>query len=905
MVDVDEWDMRRSLYGVAANQVFFSLDRKRKSVRFVDAVSQAALPAWSLAESTAVRCVTSWGRLVVAVCEAGVADLFVRIYDVTSGREVSVSRLSDFDGVACVVNVLQVNPVWVLLAVGCEEGQCVLLRQALSSASMADSPVTRLMELDKFFSNTFLPLNTVAVAARHVAAGIGPDRAIASFAWLENQLLAVGYHSGPVLINRILGHGHVLTKHAVVNGESAPLWMVFPSALRLVVSRDDGMRLEMIQLAVKNELLEARAVASRQLPHELVWLGASLAGLVSYAVHDKQAGSIALVSEPHTDLPFDFGPPHTVLASGAPRSVAAIFISVSPDQSTLVRVAGEDGTVASAESFGAPIVLLREVLAAGRTALEPPLSRSLWKRGAEAGIVAAPFVANATDDEAAEVIMQLCVEKDCLGVLESTLRHGGMTARVAHLREWTKRYCKTALAQGEEVLKKRDDLMAMELTFALFGSLYRLQESLATHSQGSEQIRVECEASASVTLAHAQRLEVCLWLASSGLMTLNSEREFPVAAIDTASRARRKALSNEFLFADYLWHHMNTDSAVPDGSCLWPPASFSSVLDAMAASLVVAPVRHAVLLYALLDAAALGSAADAVERCASRLGQNLGFPPQLERRVRALWMIDHVFDTAKAANELAEVGFGDFGETMAMLAVKRLRIAGNVEASLRLLRSLPDAATAEAVDVSVASYLAGGAIQDALLLCRRIGDMSAFLIFLARCDCEEGQLSRLVRLPLSLAEENVLFSFTGALASETGREARDLLVLYLLLRGRTTEAVQLWTRVRSLVAAKREDDAKQVDAMIAKASESVPSCLTSSSPLLMASLFQPPVYSVAAVPPQLSSTTTTQQQLDNIPADGDLFFGSQFMETSPVFSRTAESAAGPTLSTPVRSIKKR
>ena len=48
----------------------------------------------------------------------------------------------------------------------------------------------------------------------------------------------------------------------------------------------------------------------------------------------------------------------------------------------------------------------------------------------------------------------------------------------------------------------------MELTLALFGSLYRLQESLAAHAQDSEAVRFECESLAAVTLAQAQRLEV-------------------------------------------------------------------------------------------------------------------------------------------------------------------------------------------------------------------------------------------------------------------------------------------------------------------------------------------------------------------------------------------------------------
>jgi hypothetical protein len=300
------------------------------------------------------------------------------------------------------------------------------------------------------------------------------------------------------------------------------------------------------------------------------------------------------------------------------------------------------------------------------------------------------------------------VEHGCLGPLEQAVRYSGASARAIHVREWSKVWAKrtmcllvcnlffkkryaSRLLERETLLYRndRENLAQLEFMFSLFGSLYRLQEVLASCA-ASESDRLESEVLAGRTLAHAQRLEVCIWMLTSGLRLMRNEMEYPFKVIESTSAARRRALGNDFLLIDHLWHHMNSGSAsVPDGTFIWPPASFDVVLDAIAASLVIAPVRHSVLLYTLLDAAALGSASDLVEQCAKRLALHLGFSDVLERRVRAMWQVDRNVDTLKAAHELAEVGFGEFEEALGMLTVKKLRLANNPQASLIVLRFSP------------------------------------------------------------------------------------------------------------------------------------------------------------------------------------------------------------------------
>ncbi len=177
------------------------------------------------------------------------------------------------------------------------------------------------------------------------------------------------------------------------------------------------------------------------------------------------------------------------------------------------------------------------------------------------------------------------------------------------------------------------------------------------------------------------------------------------------------------------------------------------------------------------------------------------------------------------------------------------------------------------------------------MLCRSFSDdVSGFLVLLTRCDREKGSLAKLVRLPLLVNEENALFSFLGALAAD-GRECRDLLVVYLLLRGRNTEANSLWSRIRPLV--RNPEQVKEMDAFIARAAVSIPNCLSSaSSPLLMASLYSPPVFSVAAQrgapePPRPPSSFDFPEKMD---IDGG---GLSSFHSSTV------------LSTPVKSIRKK
>ena len=126
-----------------------------------------------------------------------------------------------------------------------------------------------------------------------------------------------------------------------------------------------------------------------------------------------EAGREAAPERPTSALQHSL-PGHIVLPLS--RTVEAVSVALDGETPSLIALDNEIDTVSTAldlrlnairfdraenlageESY---VVLLREVLAAGRSALEPPLSRSVWKRGVEAGLIATPFVADASDDEA-------------------------------------------------------------------------------------------------------------------------------------------------------------------------------------------------------------------------------------------------------------------------------------------------------------------------------------------------------------------------------------------------------------------------------------------------------------------------------------------------------------------------
>jgi hypothetical protein len=254
---------------VSNGNVFFSLGIDGKSVNFRETSSGVVLPLWMLQHE--VLCLASSGHHVVAVAVAESQShdpeqdsLVVRVFDANLGKETSVSCLLAFEGEPCTVSVLHVHGSVMLIALGCVEGQCLLVKQSVHNLLNISSS-TRLVALDEFFGNEHLPVDAVAVAVRHVAAGVGERMRISSFAYLPNQYLAVGYEAGAVLVHRVFAQGHVLTKHTMIETDvSVPTIMVFASSSRLVVARDDNSRLELIHLSMSNSLVVARVCLKKK-----------------------------------------------------------------------------------------------------------------------------------------------------------------------------------------------------------------------------------------------------------------------------------------------------------------------------------------------------------------------------------------------------------------------------------------------------------------------------------------------------------------------------------------------------------------------------------------------------------------------------------------------------------------
>ena len=887
--------------GLVEGVLFGIRDFSRLALFHVD--EGRSLPDYEFCEAEEVDAAvaTAFGRFVV-IAHADEDSRWIRIFDVELQEEVAVSVTSG-NGIESLipikVSVLQASPgplVWLLLAVGCEHGECFLFRHGLSH-TLSDTTDARRADPGAFFTNAFLPQNCIAVVSRHIAAGV--DAPICSFAFLAHEYMAVGYASGDIVIHRITGKtGHFMTKHTAVSGQEAPVHMAFPSRSRLVVGREHW--LQMVQLSVQNELLEARNATRRPLEGRLIWLGVRK-GLVSYAV---MGDGVMLRREPHVDIPFDFGAPQRLL-SGPQESFLAFSLAEAGDDCVEATLAA-GGKVFRAQGYGAGAQAIRDALTAGRDALEPPRSHAVLSRALEAGWVtdtAAVAGRQRSDDECAELVMQLCLEHGCLGVLQDALQeNGGKAARAAHLREWTRGYAQGALANSLALAVNPQTLTnVLEECLARLGALYRLQESLANGL--GEQERVDAEMAAGKTLAEAFRLETVLALRSTGLESESQlEGFYPATEIESAYRARRLALGGDkggrvYLFCDHLWHLLHTGSGIPDGSHLWPPASFPALLAALAASPALLPAKHAVLLFALLDAGARGSAASVVEHAAGPLITQLAMSSVWEQRTRAWWMIDCNIDVSRAAIILASVGAGELGgnESMGSLAVSRLLVAGEGDASRRLLRSLPPARTADAVEGALATLLALNDAAAALEFCREQGG-GDILPLLIVCD-RSGRLGLLARLPLKRAEEDIFFSFVATMAAESGRELRDLLVVYLLLRKRTTEASALWARVRVSVAGRSAADASRMDALVEQASSAAgqPECVARGVGL-SASLLQPPVYCVA----DSGENQSVAMELDDNDNDRSLGvgatpFGVSYTENSSVFMP---------LSTPVRSIRR-
>lgn len=56
------------------------------------------------------------------------------------------------------------------------------------------------------------------------------------------------------------------------------------------------------------------------------------------ALHDKEKGVIALEME--TNELLEFSPPRSVVVSSVPDEILAVYVSLSGDQSALIRIAG-------------------------------------------------------------------------------------------------------------------------------------------------------------------------------------------------------------------------------------------------------------------------------------------------------------------------------------------------------------------------------------------------------------------------------------------------------------------------------------------------------------------------------------------------------------------------------------
>ena len=842
---------------VCGGDILYCYREQDSTLIFFDVHSKAVAASWRFYEGRAAlknaACVTSFGKFVV-VCFALKEDLHICLYDTIAHKAGphSVFGLSEEITPISALSVLQSGPVWMMLAVGCEEGDCFLVRHSVN-VGFANSNNGVWTELETFCLNAFLPPNTVAIAAPHVAAGLQEDFKITSFAYHE-PFIAVGYSHGSVIIHRLYSKGLSLRCTTSSASEESVKFLSFPSASRLIVGR--ASKIHMVQLYLQNEVLESKDAASRALRDEeqLVWVTSS-GGLVSYATVDQITGAVYFSAEPYLDLPFDFTAPTMLVspASHSPVAVDAFYLAITSDRATTLRVSG-GGKLVCVEGLPPSAKVCREILSAGRGALEPPLSRSLRKHVIDAGMMPAGK-SDMSDDEVAEFIMEVCVEKDCIGVLEDVITTGSVAARAAHLREWTKKFAKKTIENCDVSLRKHLDntknvapdektLMELEMGLARLGSIYRLEESLSQSSMGNE-----VQASAAKTLAHAQRLEVGIWYISSGLFLLQDF--FPVSMIERTSRARRQVLSrstganSSFLFCDYLWHLMLHGSGVPsDQTNLWPPSSFQLILDAMV-KVTDPPVpfhlKYSVLLYALLDASMLGddSQKDTIERCASRFCEVLAVPAVVERRTRAFWMIDRSFDLDKAALEFADLGFPDWHSKLGITVVQRLLQGRNYLGALTALQRCKSESL-EDVEVFVSTYVACGMIHEALAFCRTHESSSVFLSLLTRCD-RQGALSDVISLPLNATEETALFSFLGLLATSSKREERDLLVIYLLLRNRVMEAKQLYARIREHLGG---DKQKAMDQLINSALVDQPMCIVKpteeNASYLCASLFNPP-----------------------------------------------------------------
>jgi hypothetical protein len=133
-------------------------------------------------------------------------------------------------------------------------------------------------------------------------------------------------------------------------------------------------------------------------------------------VHDKETKSVLIASELNEE--FSFGSFRCVMNANVPDSIGCVYVSLSADQSAIISVASTDGIVSWSESFGPVVLLMREVLSQREMSLETPYARNIWKKAFELGEIQTSYTNASTDDEAAEVVMELCVQHNCLGVLE-------------------------------------------------------------------------------------------------------------------------------------------------------------------------------------------------------------------------------------------------------------------------------------------------------------------------------------------------------------------------------------------------------------------------------------------------------------------------------------------------------
>ncbi len=233
------------------------------------------------------------------------------------------------------------------------------------------------------------------------------------------------------------------------------------------------------------------------------------------------------------------------------------------------------------------------------------------------------------------------------------------------------------------------NLTELESTLALLGTLYRLLEI-------SEQDAVSADTSAALArvLAHAQQLEILVWLA--GVPDLP---QFPANEIAETSRARRRALGDQSLLID-MWYQQfvfgSSGSAGAASAAVWPPSSLYHLLalltpqvsEASTASGVPAAILQALMVYALLDASAFSGENRFGEKMVTSLASHLQISAKSVDRVRAVWSVDRNLDASAAAHVLAAVGFniGQDDSQIAFAAVKRLVLANHPHAALVLLR---------------------------------------------------------------------------------------------------------------------------------------------------------------------------------------------------------------------------